>query len=85
VASPSLLHDLVCEMARASMVAHQRRGESDLVAHWLWQVCTPYLCNQAFVLLMSVTCLANVSHGSKHKCVLSLSCCAVAGTGPQRT
>ncbi|KAF5831668.1 hypothetical protein DUNSADRAFT_12748 [Dunaliella salina] len=26
------------ELARATMVAHQRRGESDLVVHWLYQL-----------------------------------------------
>lgn len=26
------------ELARIMMIAHQRRGESDDVAHWMWQV-----------------------------------------------
>jgi len=34
----SLILDVYAEMARTVMIAHQRRGESEAVASWLYQV-----------------------------------------------
>ncbi len=38
VVSPEAYLRLCADWVRAVLVAHQRRGESDLVAHWLVQV-----------------------------------------------
>ena len=37
-ARPAYYLTVWAELARIMMVAHQRRGESDDVAHWTWQV-----------------------------------------------
>lgn len=37
-AKPAYYMAVWAELARIMMVAHQRRGESDDVAHWMWQV-----------------------------------------------
>lgn len=37
-ARPAFHMAVYAELARIMMIAHQRRGESDDVAHWMWQV-----------------------------------------------
>ncbi|KAJ9519972.1 hypothetical protein QJQ45_014704, partial [Haematococcus lacustris] len=38
LASPATFQSLVADLVRTVLTARQRRGESDSVAHWLWQV-----------------------------------------------
>ncbi|KAJ9520062.1 hypothetical protein QJQ45_030136 [Haematococcus lacustris] len=38
LASPATFQSLVADLVRTVLTARQRRGESDSVAHWLWQL-----------------------------------------------